>query len=74
MMEYLYRCDQCGGESVLIYTLKEDKPTAFTAAHKQRNNTQKDCEGVLRRVIEVVNLNNVNRFGTRSKRDTGRDR
>ena len=72
MPEYLYRCDQCGGESILNYSLREDKPKAFTAAHKQRGNTKEDCKGILRRVFGVINLNNVNRFGTRSARDTGK--
>ena len=74
MPEYLYRCDYCGGESVLVYSVKEDKPSDFKVPHKQRGNSKEECPGTLHRVFDVINLTNVNRFGTRSKRDTGRDR
>ena len=73
-MEYLYRCVVCNTERIRLYRLSEDKPTKYSERHRRRGSTGGECVGQFRRVIEIVNLNNVNRFGTRSKRDTGRDR
>ncbi len=71
-MEYLYRCIKCGDESILHFSLSEDKPEVYQKMHNPRGAVL--CEGKKRRVFNIINLNNVNRYGTRSKRDTGRDR
>ena len=69
-MEYDYACPGCGYVQTHKYKMADTKPTVIVYYHwTEKNQCRKRS---LHRVFAVPSLNNVNRFGTRSARDTGR--
>jgi len=65
---YDFRCKKCGYTQTHKYSPDRDTmPDKIFFAHP-------DCKHrTLSRVYSTPNLTNVNRYGTRSKRDTGKD-
>jgi len=68
MPKYKYVCPKCGMVTYLFYGMDQEKPKTVMFVHKGCKNE------TVKRSFDPPMLNNVNRFGTRSKRDTGRDR
>ena len=64
-MKYRYRCRKCGYTAVVEIPMGDDLPAMVSKSHPERNCPNK----ILTKMIEKPNLNNVNRFGTRSARD-----
>lgn len=69
MPDYDFRCIRCGYTQTHKYSPNRNTlPDKIYFAHP-------DCKHrTLARVYGVPNVTNVNRFGTRSKRDTGKDK
>jgi hypothetical protein len=63
-MIYNYKCSKCGKETETAFHMGKAPSTVICSIL--------GCAGTAYRRYTIPNLNNVNRFGTRSKRDKRR--